>query len=154
MKLIKGLRSLNRVAAGIVFVLGAGGARAVELGDSAPPIQISEWVKGGPISLAKGSNFYVLDFWATEGSNSRYTVPYVSNLQRTYRSKGVIMIGVTSEPASRIKKFLSGLESPVEYAQAVDLNGRTTASYLGTPGGLDLPHAFVIDREGRVVWHG
>ena len=40
---------------------------ALVIGDNAPALQISEWVKGEPVNLADGneSTTYVVEFWAT-----------------------------------------------------------------------------------------
>src|ERR1051325_9077969 len=144
----------------LVWCVGLCDARGVELGEPAPPIHVSEWVNGSPVTLARGSNIYVLDFWLPDTSNSRYTVPYVSNLQRAFRDQGVIMLGIVTDPPARVKKFLRSLDTPIEHTQGVDVKQQTTLTYLGRPNdesvasASDLPHAFVIDREGRVAWHG
>ena len=47
---------------GVTLPLEAG-----ELGDKAPALTISEWVKGDAVDVTKadGKNVYVVEFWAT-----------------------------------------------------------------------------------------
>ena len=39
-------------------------AQDLKLGDPAPPLAITEWVKGEPVALEKGK-IYLVEFWAT-----------------------------------------------------------------------------------------
>lgn len=131
-------------------------AAQLDIGDPAPPLQVSGWIKGGPLDLKqlKGSNIVVLDFWATVCLPCRYTLPYLTDLQKTYRDRGVTVIGISSEPAEKIKSFLPKLGAPVGYALAADLNHQTFDAYLKATGWEELPRVFLIDKEGNVAWHG
>ncbi|MFP6900671.1 MAG: hypothetical protein VCA36_06985, partial [Opitutales bacterium] len=46
----------------------AGPLFAAELGDDAPPLKVSKWIKGKKIDFAKGKGekVYVVEFWQTE----------------------------------------------------------------------------------------
>jgi thiol-disulfide isomerase/thioredoxin len=96
----------------------------------------------------------VLDFWATTCPPCRYTIPYLSNIQNDFKSRGVVVIGISAETSATVKKLLPTLDSPVEYAMAIDANRQTSEAYLKGVGWEELPHAFVIDKAGRLVWHG
>ena len=139
----------------MVFAWSLAGS-ALELGETAPAIKTAEWLRGGPVSIegARGSNVLVLDFWATI-PHCRDTIPYLGNLQKGYRDRGVVIIGINSDAPQKTKKFLASLGPAADYAMALDLNHQTTDAYLaGTVPREDLPHAFVIDKSGKVVWHG
>ena len=128
---------------------------AAEVGDAAPPIKVTDWIKGGPINFeSHGTNVIVLDFWATTCAPCRYSIPYLSDLQKRVRSRGVLIVGIASEPVERVKTYLSKLDAPVEYAMAIDSRQQTTDAYLKGVGSQELPHAFVINPEGKLVWHG
>src|SRR6185436_12163041 len=92
--------------------------RALELGQPAPPIQVSQWVHGNPVNFdsGRGSNVFVVDFWATTCAPCRYTIPYLGDMQKKYRDRGVIIVGISSEPAEKVKSGLSKLGTPVKYA--------------------------------------
>ena len=157
MKLFSGRQSVLAFAGLMaLFTSIARSAAALELGDTAPPVKLAEWIKGGPVSFeqGRGSNIFVLDFWDIDVNQCRYTIPYLSNLQKKYREQGIVIVGITSGPSDKAKKFLGSLGSPVEYPMATDAKRQTSDAYLKGVGWDELPHSFVIDKEGRLVWHG
>src|SRR5205807_10455084 len=151
MKLFSGMRSL--LGAGLLasFITFPRNSHPLDLGDAAPAVKIAEWIKGGPVSLdiGKGTNILVLDFWDMDVNQCRYTIPYLSNLQKKFNGQGIFIAGITSNPADKAKKFLSSLGSPVEYAMAIDAKGQTSDAYLKGVGWDELPHSFVIDKHGK-----
>jgi thiol-disulfide isomerase/thioredoxin len=140
----------------IVLCAIAGKLSALDLGDAAPKIQISEWVKGNPVDFerGRGSNVFVVDFWSTICAPCRYTIPYLGEIQKKYRDRGVVVVGISSEPANKVKHELPRLGIAVNYSMAVDASNKTSEAYLKGVGWQELPHAFVIDKEGKLVWHG
>ena len=55
------------VMAGVcAAVLVAGRAEALNTGDPAPELQATDWINGGPISIAgSAGHVVVVEFWAT-----------------------------------------------------------------------------------------
>jgi thiol-disulfide isomerase/thioredoxin len=131
-------------------------ASALDLGDPAPRIQINEWVKGNPVDFARGrgSNVFVVDFWSTICAPCRYTIPYLGEMQKKYRDRGVVVVGISSEPVEKVKREIPRLGVAMNYAMAVDAGNKTADAYLKGVGWQELPHAFVIDKDGKLVWHG
>ncbi len=129
---------------------------AAQLGDPAAELKLAEWVKGGPLSLAegKGKNIYVVEFWATWCLPCRESIPHLTKLQKKLKDKGVIFIGVSSEDADTVKSYVKKMGSQMDYAVAVDYRQMTASAYRGAFGVGTIPHAFVVDREGRIAWHG
>jgi peroxiredoxin len=139
------------------FLLGAGVTGvALELGETSPAIKTGQWIHEGPIDLekARGSNVLVVDFWATTRTACRYTIPFISELRKKFMDRGVVMIGISSEPPESVNKFLRTLDAPPGYAMAIDAGHQTSDAFLKGVGWEELPHTFVIDPEGKLVWHG
>jgi hypothetical protein len=42
----------------------------------------------------------------------------------------------------------------MDYVVAVDRDRQTSAAYLEAFGVRGIPHAFIVDQSGRIVWHG
>jgi tetratricopeptide (TPR) repeat protein len=42
----------------------------------------------------------------------------------------------------------------MKYTVAIDRGGKTSAGYMERYGQNGIPHAFVVDKEGRIAWHG
>jgi len=131
-------------------------APAQNLGDAAPALQIAEWAKGGPVDLAagKGKTVYVVEFWATWCGPCRQTIPHLSEVQAKYKDRGVVVVGVSNEDAATVKPFVEQKGDTMDYNVAVDDNNKTSKAYMGAYGVKGIPHAFVVDKTGAIVWHG
>jgi thiol-disulfide isomerase/thioredoxin len=132
-----------------------GVASALDLGDAAPKLSVTEWVKGAPVSLSdgKGKTVYVLEFWATWCHPCRDSIPHLTELQARY-PKEVVVIGVSNEETSDVRPFVEKLGKEMEYRIAVDSGNATTAAYGSTPGFFGIPFAVVIDQKGQIAWYG
>ncbi len=138
------------------MLLTLGQASGAELGMAAPPLKISKWIKGAPVDLAagKGTNIFVVEFWATWCVPCRVTIPQLSQYQRRFKDQGVIFVGVSYEDAADVVPFVQKQGDNMDYVVAVDDARATAMAYMGEFGAQGIPHAFVVDRQGRIVWHG
>ena len=135
-------------------------AVAAEIGDPAPPLKVDEWVKGGPVALAdgKGKNIYIVGFWATWCPPCRASIPHLTRLQKEYRDKGVVVIGITSSDPDleTVKSFVEKQGDAMSYAVAYESrsNRATAKAYMDAYRQEGIPTAFIVDKEGRIVWVG
>ncbi|MCU0783972.1 MAG: TlpA family protein disulfide reductase, partial [Verrucomicrobia bacterium] len=129
-------------------------APAAELGDAAKPLQIAVWVKGKPVDLAasKGKQIVVVEFWATWCPPCRASIPHLTKMQKKF--KDVAFVGISAEVAATVKKFVAKMGNKMNYTVAVDDNKKTSAAYMEAFGIDTIPHAFIVDKGGRIVWHG
>lgn len=143
------------VLAGVVFVVPSL-SPAAQLGDPAPALAIADWVKGEPVDLAeaKGKNVVVVEFWATWCGPCRVSIPHLTEMQKKLEERGVIFVGVSDEDMATVKPFVDNMGDKMEYRVALDRNGQTSEGYMKAFGVNGIPHAFVVDREGRIAWHG
>lgn len=150
------------LSAGMAMGLLAGAVRAETLGigDQAPPLEVTHWIKGEPVDLAKvrGKSIVVLEFWATWCSPCVAAVPHLSALQREYADKGVIVLGVTSEDPNnsleKVKEFVSERGDALGYGVGFDKPAKMDRTYLEASGQTGIPTVFVIDKSGKVAWIG
>jgi thiol-disulfide isomerase/thioredoxin/tetratricopeptide (TPR) repeat protein len=132
----------------------------LSIGDPAPKLEVTDWVKGGPLDLAqvKGKNIVVLEFWATWCGPCVHSVPTLTKLQQTYADKGVTIVGVTSQDPDnsleKVKKFVGKQGDKLGYTIAFDKEGQTDKAYMEAAGQEGIPTVFVIDRAARVAWIG
>ncbi len=140
----------------LAFCLAAGAASAIALGDPAPPLAVSEWVKGDAVNLADGKdkNIYVVEFWATWCGPCKASIPHLTELQAKYKDKGVIVAGISSEDAATVKPFVSEMGDKMAYSVGVDDAQKTSDAYMKAFSVSGIPHAFVVDKAGNIVWHG
>jgi len=130
--------------------------RAANLGDPAGALDISDWVKGDAVDLenAKGKRVVVVEFWATWCGPCRVSIPHLTELQKKYASRGVAIVGVSDEASATVKSFVGSMGEKMDYTVAVDRDRRTSGAFMGAYDINGIPHAFVIDKEGRIAWHG
>lgn len=130
--------------------------QAAQIGDPAAPLDIATWVKGGPVDLAdvKGKKIVVVEFWATWCGPCKASIPHLTELQKKFADRGVVFVGVSDETAAKVQTFVDQMGDKMDYVVAVDNNGRTSQGYMRAYEQNGIPHAFVVDREGRMAWHG
>jgi alkyl hydroperoxide reductase subunit AhpC len=130
--------------------IGVGGL----IGEPAPPLNVNEWIKGKPMEVKAGTNIYVVEIWETESSTSRASITNLNDLQRRFKNNGVVVVGISDEPAEKIKDFVQHDGTNIEYAIAADNKRHTSLSYMKPVGQRGIPYVFVVGTNGNLLWHG
>ena len=127
-------------------------AAPLEIGDPAPALSVSQWLIGPAVTPAAsdGKTITVIEFWATWCPPCRESIPHLSELQKKYKDKGVVIAGISNEPEATVRPFMT--EMKMDYRVALDDENKTMDRWLdGVPG---IPHAFVVGKDGRILWSG
>ncbi len=128
----------------------------LSLGDPAPDLDITI-IKGEPIDLDKdkGAHVFLVEFWATWCPSCRASMPHLSELQKKYEDEGLVVVGISiEEDPDVVRAFVDEDRSRMKYTVAVDRNLATAYKYMLPFGEENIPHAFVVDKSGALVWHG
>jgi len=146
----------HRIALALGLVIAALPAHAAKLGDPAPKLQIAAWLKGKPVELSegKGKKVYVIEFWATWCPPCRSSIPHLTELQKRYAKQGVTFIGITTEQKEQAAPFVKNMGDKMGYTVAADDNWKTAKAYMSAFNVNTIPHAFVVDKKGKIIWHG
>jgi alkyl hydroperoxide reductase subunit AhpC len=131
-------------------VIGRGGP----IGEPAAPLVVKEWIKGKPVEIKAGTNIFVVEVFTASTMASRASITTLNELQRRFKDQGVVVVGISDEPAERLKGFLADAGAAIEYAVAADNGRKTTLSYMMPVGKRGVPYAFVVGRDGKLQWHG
>lgn len=130
-----------------------------QIGEKAPAVKVSKWMNRQPPALPgeKGSEkqVFIVEFWATWCQPCLRCIPHMAELYRKHEKDGLVIIGVSNEEPETIQKFLEKnangkLQMP--YFVACDEEMTTTESWMKDIEGI--PHAFIVDRGGNIVWSG
>ena len=89
----------------------------------------------------------IVEFWATWCPPCRATIPHLNDINKKYQDKGLVVIGITNEDKATVQKFRKS--TPMEYNVAIDK--KDIGEKLGVSG---IPHAFLVDKGGKIVWEG
>jgi thiol-disulfide isomerase/thioredoxin len=139
-------------------------AVSLKIGDPAPAIRYSKWIKGEPINALDPAQLYVLEFWATWCGPCKLAMPHLTKLQEMYKGKATFIgVGVwekvpegkpyeSSLPA--VEKFVKGNAANMGYAVIADNNEQFMGNHwLKAAGENGIPSTFIV-RNNKVIWIG
>ena len=99
------------------------------------------------LSSFKG-HVVIINFWATWCPPCRAEIPMLENFYKSYKSKGVIVVGINvNDNVSGVKSFtkLYDMTYPVVYA---------SSSVISNYGGVNaIPQTFFISKSGYIMFH-
>jgi thiol-disulfide isomerase/thioredoxin len=127
---------------------------AADLGDAAPELKISKWVKSEPLKVAgeKSDKVYVVEFWATWCPPCRQSIPHLTELQKKFKDK-VEFVGISDEEPAVVSKFVKQMADKMDYHVALDDDHKTSAGYMEAFKIDGIPHAFVVQKQ-KIIWQG
>jgi thiol-disulfide isomerase/thioredoxin len=131
--------------------------RMLKAGDPAPALNVAKWFKGTEVKAFEKGKGYVVEFWATWCMPCRASIPKLTAAQKKFGDKGMVVIGVSldqgADAQTKVQSFVEKMGDKMGYSVMLDA-GQTGAGYLGATGVQGIPHAYVVDKDGKMVWHG
>jgi len=135
------------------------------VGDPAPPLPVSRWVKGEPVTRFEPGRVYVIESWATWCEPCRACFPHLSEIQRRYSGNvKVASVSIWEESQANVAPFVAKHGDAMDYAVALDsvpagqdgFHGRFAKQWIEAAGyySRGVPAAFIVDRGGRIAWIG
>jgi thiol-disulfide isomerase/thioredoxin len=125
----------------------------LHVGDQAPGLDVSKWVKGDEISIESGK-VYIVEFWATWCVPCRKSIPHLTEIQKEYGDQGLHIIGVSTEDEKLVSNFVRAQGSKMDYTVVVDKFNSTERAWMQASGSNSIPNAFIVDRNGKVQYIG
>ena len=148
------------LAAVLAFFAGLDGVLG-EVGDPAPPLAVKEWLTSKPAGLTVGTNFfkastnlYVVELFTTSTYGSLAAITNLTRLQARYRDKGVVVVGICNDALDKVRQFIQVGGTNLQYAVGLDDERQTTTAYLASVRHREPPCAFLVGKDGIVLWHG
>jgi thiol-disulfide isomerase/thioredoxin len=142
---------LLRTSLAAVFTTSTQAAR---LGDPAAALVIKAWINGSPVDVRDGKNIYVVEFWATWCPPCLTSIPHLTELQKKFKGKGVVIVGVSDETPDKVKPFVEKQAEKMDYVVALDDGRKTSEGYMKAFGQGGIPTAFIVGRDSKVLWVG
>lgn len=133
---------------GIVSLICLLTVSAVDVGDPAPSLTGTTWVRGGAPHFK--DQYTVVEFWSTTCKECESAVPFLSGLQKRYGEK-VAVVGLSDEPLEDIAVYVGEKGDRLGYSVG-KVPPEVGDRYM--EGGDGVPQVFLVDREGVVVWEG
>jgi hypothetical protein len=82
----------------------------------------------------------------------RTSIPHLTSLQHKFPA--IKFIGVTNEARSVAEPFVQQQGAAMDYRVACDVNNSANKELMAKFGARGIPTAFIVDRNGRVVYNG
>jgi thiol-disulfide isomerase/thioredoxin len=136
----------------------------LHIGDPAPPLRYSKWLKGTPVESFKGDQLYLLEFWATWCSPCKKAMPHLTKLQKEYEGKMTI-IGVDvwekvkegqpyESSLPMVAKYVESNSANMGYSVIADNNEQHMGNkWMRAAGQGGIPATFII-KDGKIIWIG
>ena len=90
----------------------------------------------------------LIEFWATWCPPCRASIAHLNNLNKKYHALGLEIIGITGEDKAVVDRFRA--RTAMDYAVALDKDQSLATEFQVQT----IPHAWLFDKDGRVVWSG
>jgi peroxiredoxin len=113
---------------------------------AAPDFTVTD-LSGGTVSLSQlRGKVVLLDFWAVECAGCRVEIPWYVTFDKTYRDKGLALIGIDmyGESPDVVKKFME--KEHMNYPVAIGNDALGESFHVE-----EMPLTLLIDRSGRIA---
>lgn len=132
-----------------IFFYSISGWTQLKVGDQAPHIEITSWIKNVPETKDLKNKFIVIDFWATWCAPCLETVPHFNNLvAKNISNKNLLFLALTDEKDDKVNWLLKR----VQFSSAVvsDVTRQTLNNFQVK----FIPLCVVIDDNSIIRWVG
>lgn len=137
-------------------------AADLNIGDNAPALSISEWLKGEPVDGFEEGHVYVVEFWATWCGPCIAGMPHVSELQEKYEDDvTVIGVNIWEREPEKVPAWMEsrGAGQPsgdelMQYTVGMQEGTLMAEQWMEAAGANGIPTAFIVDRDAKIAWIG
>jgi peroxiredoxin len=130
----------------LLVVIAVLPAFAVKINTPAPDFTLKD-LNGNKVSLSSyRGKVVLLNFWSTTCGPCLEEIPSLIELQREFKSQGLVVLGIALDPSAKpVHELVAKLK--VEYTNLMDINNDV---YFDVYGLFGQPISLIIDRNGVV----
>ena len=133
---------------GIVSLICLLSVSGLNIGDRAPALEETLWIKGTAPVFEK--QYTVVEVWATWCSVCRDEASHLTRLQEFY-GDNVQIVGISDEPSSVIAGYVKKMGTEIGYSIG-KVSKKLRRLYMEGVDGI--PQVFLIDPKGLMIWSG
>jgi thiol-disulfide isomerase/thioredoxin len=132
------------------------------VGDPAPKIDVSKWVKGEPVATFQKDHVYVVEFWATWCPPCRESIPHLTEMQKKNPNVAFIGVSVFERKDGLVEPFVEKMGDKMNYRVAIDSipagakpsDGAMAKNWMVAAKQPGIPTAFIVNGQGTIAWIG
>ncbi|MDE3854389.1 TlpA family protein disulfide reductase [Sinorhizobium meliloti] len=136
-------------------------ARVLQMNSLAPALKVREWVSGEPLASFQPGKLYILEFCASTCDGCERAMRNLIQLQETYKDRGVEVVAVAAhetaasavEARSTLVAWLAQFPE-LNFPVGIDDTGAMDTLWMEPSFSIEIPRAFVIDRDGYIAFVG
>ena len=117
----------------------------------APPLGITDWLKGDEVDLSTANNVVLVEHWATWCGPCRVEMPHLTDMQQEY-GDALTIIGISDEDIGTVRPFVSRNDATMGYTVARS-PVEPMLEWTRLSGATGIPYSYLV-QAGQVVWHG
>jgi len=138
-------------------------APTLTVGSKAPAIKVAKWIKGSPVTKLGEGKVNVVEFWATWCGPCKVSIPHLTELAKKYKGKATFTgVSVFEVPQPKdesyiknVVKFVKDEGAQMNYNVCADgKEGTMGKTWMEAANQDGIPTAFVIGKDGKVLWIG
>nr|WP_280641013.1 redoxin domain-containing protein [Sinorhizobium meliloti] len=127
----------------------------------APALKVGNWVSGAPLASFQPGKLYILEFCGTSCDGCVGAMLKLIELQETYKDSGVEVVAVAAhESAASAGAARAHLDAwlaqfkKLNFRVGLDDTGTMDTLWMEPSFSVEIPQAFVIDRDGYLAFIG
>lgn len=119
----------------------------INIGDKAPDfINETQWLKGEAPDLE--NEITIIELWKSSCSSCKEETSHLTYIQKSYGDR-IHIVGLNSDPINVLKKFIDEHNDEIGYTI-----GHVSKEIMSKYDEGIVPHIFIIDKKGNVIWEG
>ncbi len=130
------------------------------LGDAAPALEVSKFVKGKEVEKFEPGKIYVVEFWATWCGPCKTSIPHLTELQAENKDVTFIGVSVFEQDPGLVEPFVEEMGDKMVYSVAMDQvpdgakSGKMAEKWMTASGEAGIPSSFIVNKQGKIAWIG
>lgn len=147
----------------------------LKIGDDAPPLYITKWLKGKPVQHFEKGKTYLIEFTFVGCPPCRRAIPHLTKIARKHQKNGTAEVVSVFTNESNLKdptnlKYIKDPEAllrtmgdQMDYTIGIDIHEqKTKAKWMINPGmningklgDYGYPQAFIVNKHGKIAYIG
>ena len=131
----------------------------LKIGDAAPSLVPSTWLKGEGVEKLEKGKLYIITFWQPQSPPCQQVLPLLGKLQDQNKDITFIAHDSWDQDFSEITAIIEPMGKRASFRVAADPiletgRGKMAQDWMDAIGENQIPCSFLVDKETKIAWIG